>query len=127
MWSNNQVFRMQLKYVNKKKFSPYLKVVYVISIIRFVHWSADSIHPHNSPISLDSLKTTLIMIGHASVQHDNLIIKYFFHTRFFILLWLRFNQGGGLFIGDLNDMRGSLWNETSYIQEVYGENQMYMY
>ena len=27
---------------------------------------------------------------------------------------------GGLFIGNLNDMGGSLCNQTCYIQEIYG-------
>ena len=30
-------------------------------------------------------------------------------------------------LGTRNDVHGSLWNKTLYIQEVYKENQMYVY
>ena len=33
----------------------------------------------------------------------------------------------GLFIGNSNDMRGSVWNEFSHIWDVYKEKQMYTY
>ena len=34
---------------------------------------------------------------------------------------------GGLFTEYLNDVRGSLWNQTSYIWEVYRGKQVYTY
>ena len=33
----------------------------------------------------------------------------------------------GLFIGYLNDVHRLLWDEASYIREVYKEKQMYTY
>ena len=42
----------------------------------------------------------------------------------------RFNvqsiPGGGLFFGILNDMRGSLWNQTPYIYEKFIEKKKCM-
>ena len=35
-------------------------------------------------------------------------------------------SGCGLFIGNLNDVCGRLWNKTSYIRDIYRE-KMYIY
>ena len=34
---------------------------------------------------------------------------------------------GPLFIANLNDVCGSPWNQTPFIQEIYRKKQMYMY
>ena len=37
------------------------------------------------------------------------------------------HPGDGLFIGYLNDMYGSLWNQTPNIWDLYREKQIYTY
>ena len=39
--------------------------------------------------------------------------------------WMNQMLGGGFFIRNLNDVFGSLWNQTLYVQKFYREKQTY--
>ena len=70
-----------------------------------------------SPISVDKK----INVEITSVGHTNFVVKVE------LCGWVQNSTGGGLFIGNLNDVHGLLWKLNPYIREVYKDRLVYTY